>query len=357
MAKAQEQAIEQQQATPSQDESGVENANTLTGPKRAAALLLALGQEYGAAIWTELDDDEIGEISIAMSKLGTINSKVMENILAEFISQMSLSGALMGNYDSTERLLLEFLPQDRVVNIMEEIRGPAGRNMWEKLSNVQANILANYLKNEYPQTVAVILSRIEADHAAKVLSILPEDFALEIVQRILGMDSVQKEILEKIEHTLRNEFISNLAQTRQRDAHELMAEIFNNFDRQTEGKFLSALEEEDRESADKIKTLMFTFEDLLKLDNSSCQTLLRYVEKDMLALAMKGGTDSVRDFFFTNMSERAGKMLKDDLEAMGPVRLSDVDEAQNKMITTAKDLAAKGEIIIQQSGSTDQIVY
>lgn len=335
----------------------VQSSKNLTGPERAAALLLALGEDYGSAVWTELDDNEIAEISIAMSNLGTLSSKVMENLLAEFVSQMSMSGAIMGNFDSTERLLLEFLPHDRVTNIMEEIRGPAGRNMWEKLSNVQANILANYLKNEYPQTVAVILSKISSDHAARVLSILPDDFALEIVHRMLGMDSVQRDILEKIEQTLRSEFISNLAQTRQRDAHELMAEIFNNFDRQTEGKFLGALEEENREAADKIKTLMFTFEDLMKLDNTSCQTLLRYVEKDVLALAMKGGTDKVREFFFSNMSERASKMLKDDLEAMGPVRLSDVDDAQNNMIAKAKDLAAKGEIIIQQAGSGDQIVY
>lgn len=331
----------------------------LTGPERAAALLLALGDQFGAPIWREMDDNEIAAVSVAMSNLGTMTAEVLETLLGEFVSQMSLAGAVMGNFESTERLLMQFLPHDRVNHIMEEIRGPAGRNMWEKLSNVQANVLANYLKNEYPQTVAVILSKIASDHAAKVLTILPDDFSLEVVQRMLGMDSVQKEILEKIEQTLRTEFISNLASTRRRDSHEMMAEIFNNFDRNTENKFLTALDEVDRDATDKIKSLMFTFEDLTRLDDTSCQTLLSYVEKEVLQMAMKGATDKVRQYFFKNMSERAANMLLDDIDAMGPVRLSEVDEAQNSMIGTAKDLAQKGDIIIIKKGSEsgEQIVY
>ena len=126
---------------------------------------------------------------------------------------------------------------------MDEIRGPAGRNMWEKLANVQEEVLANYLKNEYPQTVAVVLSKLRPEHAARVLAILPEDLALDVVNRMLRMEAVQKEVIERVEQTLRTEFMSNLSQTRRRDAHEVMAEIFNNFDRQTETRFMTALEE------------------------------------------------------------------------------------------------------------------
>ncbi len=329
----------------------------MDGPERAAVLLLALGDGYGTPLWKALDDQELALVSQAMSRLGTITTEIIETLLADFVSQMSLSGALTGNYESTERLLLQFIPQERVSNIMEEIRGPAGRNMWEKLSNVQANVLANYLKNEYPQTVAVVLSKIAPDHAARVLTILPEDFSLEVVQRMLAMDSVQRDILEKIEDTLRNEFISNLSQTRQRDAHELMADIFNSFDRQAESRFLGALEEIDREACERIKTLMFTFEDLTRLDGASCQTLLRHIEKDVLTLALKGTSDTVRDFFLSNMSERAGKMLKDDLNSMGPVRLREVDDAQSAMINKAKELASKGEVIITKGGGGDEIIY
>ena len=200
----------------------------------------------------------------------------------------------MGNYDATERLLQQFLPPERVGGIMDEIRGPAGRNMWEKLSNVQEEVLANYLKNEYPQTIAVVLSKIRPEHAARVLAILPEELALDVVNRMLRMEAVQKDVLERVEQTLRTEFMSNLSQTRRRDAHEVMAEIFNNFDRQTETRFMTALEEDNREAAERIKTLMFTFDDLIKLDAGSAQTLMRHIDKDKLAVALKGASEAVR---------------------------------------------------------------
>ncbi len=331
--------------------------NDIDGKERAAVLLLALGSTHGQPIWDELDEEEIKDVSLAMARLGNINPDQVDDLLINFVTQMSSSGAIMGNFDSTERLLTQFLPEDRVHLVMEEIRGPAGRNMWEKLSNVQENVLASYLKNEYPQTVAVILSKINPDHSARVLSLLPEDLSMEVVNRMLNMEAVQKEVLDKVEQTLRQEFMSNLSQTSRKDSHETMAEIFNNFDRQTESRFLAALEENNREAAERIKTLMFTFEDLGRLDAASCQTLLRGVEKDQLALALKGASDTLRDFFFENMSERAGKMLKEDMEVMGAVRLKEVDEAQMSMVNITKDLAAKGELIINKGQGDDELVY
>src|SRR5213596_3220069 len=329
----------------------------MSGPKRAAVLMLALGEQYGGKVWSLLDDDEVRELSMAMSTLGTVEADVVEDLLLEFVSRMSASGALMGTFDATERLLQQYLPSDRVSGIMDEIRGPAGRNMWEKLSNVQEEVLANYLKNEYPQTIAVVLSKLRPEHAARVLSILPEELALDVVNRMLKMEAVQKEVIERVEQTLRVEFMSNLSQTRRRDAHEVMAEIFNNFDRQTETRFLTALEEDNRESAERIKTLMFTFDDLIKLDAGSAQTLMRHVDKDKLAIALKGATEPVRQFFLGNMSSRAAKMLNDDMGAMGPVRLRDVDEAQALLVNLAKDMAAKGEITLTKNRADDELVY
>jgi len=334
-----------------------EDLRSLSGPERAAIFLLSLGEENGAKLWSMMDEEEIKELSQLMSNLGTISSSLVEKLLIEFVSQMSSTGSLMGSYESTERLLARFMQGEKVGQIMEEIRGPAGRTMWDKLGNVNESVLANYLKNEYPQTVAVVLSKIKSEHAARVLAALPEEFALEVVQRMLRMESVQKDILDKVEQTLRIEFMSNLARTAKRDAHEMMAEIFNNFDRQTENRFLTSLEERSRDSAERIKALMFTFEDLGKLDPGSIQTLLRHVEKDKLALALKGATDSLRDVFFSNMSERAGKILREDMEAMGPVRLKDVDEAQMRMVNVAKDLANKGEIMIAGGSAEDELVY
>ncbi len=334
-----------------------EDFRSLTGPERAAIFMLSLGEEHSSKIWGMLDEDEVKEISQLMSNLGTVSSSLVEKLLVDFVSQMSATGSLMGSYESTERLISRFMPEDKVSQIMEEIRGPAGRTMWDKLANVNESVLANYLKNEYPQTVSVVLSKIKPEHAARVLGSLPEEFALEVVQRMLRMESVQKDILDKVEQTLRVEFMSNLARTAKRDAHEHMAEIFNNFDRQTESRFVTALEERNRDSAERIKALMFTFEDLGKLDPGSIQTLLRNVEKDKLALALKGSTDSLRDVFFSNMSERAGKILREDMDAMGPVRLKDVDEAQMRMVNVAKDLANKGEIMIASKQGEDELVY
>src|SRR5438876_8331299 len=329
----------------------------LSGAKRAAILMLALGEQYGGKVWALLDDDEVRELSVVMSTLGTVGAEAVENLLLHFVGRLSASGALMGNYDATERLLQQYLPGDRVGGIMEEIRGPAGRNMWEKLSNVQEQVLANYLKNEYPQTVAVVLSKIKPEHAARVLAILPEDLALDVVNRMLKMESVQKEVIERVENTLRTEFMSNLSQTRRRDAHEVMAEIFNNFDRQTETRFMTQLEEENRDSAERIKTLMFTFDDLTRLDTASAQTLMRHVDKDKLTVALKGATELVRQFFLSNMSTRAAKMLLDDMQALGPVRLRDVDEAQSQLVNLAKDLAGKGEILISKNRSDEELIY
>ena len=329
----------------------------LSGPKRAAILMLALGEKYGGKVWSLLDDEEVRELSSHMSSLGTIEPDTVEDLMLEFVSRMSASGALMGTFDATERLLTQYLPADRVNGIMEEIRGPAGRNMWEKLSNVQEEVLANYLKNEYPQTVAVVLSKLKPEHAARVLGILPEDLALDVINLMLAMEAVQKEVIERVEQTLRVEFMSNLSQTRRRDAHEVMAEIFNNFDRQTETRFITSLEEDNREAAERIKALMFTFDDLIKLDAGSAQTLMRNIDKDKLGIALKSANEEVRSFFMGNMSSRAAKMLTDDMAALGPVRLRDVDEAQALLVNLAKDMAAKGEIVLTKNRADDELVY
>jgi flagellar motor switch protein FliG len=334
----------------------ITDASMLTGPEKAAIVLLTLGEE-GTAIWQMLDEEEIKEVSQAMATLGNVTSNVVEVLLVEFISNISGGGTVIGSFEQTQRLLNSFLDPDKVDGLMEEIRGPAGRTMWDKLGNVSEGVLANYLKNEYPQTVAVVLSKVKPDHASRVLGALPEDFAMECVTRMLRMEPVQREILDKIEQTLRTEFMSNLARTSKRDSHEMMADIFNAFDRQTETRFISALEERNRDSAERIRALMFVFEDLSKLDPGGVQTLLRAVDKSQLGLALKGASEDLRNLFFSNMSERAARILREDMENMGPVRLRDVDQAQMAMVQSAKDLAQKGEIMLAGSSGDDELIY
>jgi flagellar motor switch protein FliG len=329
---------------------------TLTGPEKAALLMMSVGEENAARLFSIMDDEEIKELSQTMANLGNVSSQMVERLFVDFADQISNTGSVVGNYDSTERLLLKVLEKEKVESIMDEIRGPAGRTMWDKLGNVNEVVLSNYLKNEYPQTVAVVLSKVKPEHAARVLAMLPEPFAMEVVTRMLRMEAVQKDVLDDVERTLRTEFMSTLARTSRRDAHEMMADIFNHLDRSSESRFMTALEGRNQESAERIKALMFTFEDLGKLDSSAIQTLLRAAEKDKLALALKGASDPVRDLFFSNMSERAAKIMKEDMQAMGPVRLRDVDEAQMHMVQVAKDLAARNEIVIADNQDEDEMV-
>jgi flagellar motor switch protein FliG len=335
-----------------------EDYRSLTGPEKAAILLLSLGEEQTAKIFEHMDDEEIMEISQTMAGLGKVAPALVERLFVEFAEQMTSTNALVGTQHSTERLLAKAgMSKDKINNIMEEIRGPAGRTMWEKLGNVSEEVLATFLQKEYPQTVAVVLSKLNSDHAARVIGMLPENFALEVIHRMLRMEAVQKEILDEVEKTLRTEFMTNLARTQRRDSHEMIAEIFNNMDRAVEGRFMDQLEKSAPESAEKIRSLMFTFEDLASLDAQGIQTLIRAVDKDKLPIALKGATDTIKDLFFTNMSERASKIMKEDMGSMGPVRLKDVEEAQQYIVNVAKDLEDRGEITIASGAEEDQMIY
>jgi flagellar motor switch protein FliG len=329
---------------------------TLTGAQKAATFMLAIGEEHASRLFAKMHEDEIRDLSSAMAGLGSVSATVVEELCQEFAENLGRTGSLVGSWETTERMLLKTLPRERVALIMDEIRGPAGRTMWDKLGNVNEAVLANYLKNEYPQTVAVVLSKVKPDHAARVLSLLPEGFTMEVVMRMLRMETVQKEALDGVEKTLKAEFMSNLARAQRRDAHEMMAEIFNNLDRQSETRILAALEERNRDAAERIRGLMFTFDDLARLDSAGVQVLMRAAPKEQLVLALKGASEALRDMFIRNMSERAAKMLKEDLANLGPVKLRDVDEAQAAIVLMAKDLAAQGQIQMQD-GREDEMVY
>lgn len=329
----------------------------ITGPQKAAMLLMSLGEEASVKLFSMMEDDEIREISNIMSSLGQVPAESMEKIYTEFSEQISASGAVVGNYDSTERLLVKALGKGRVDSIMEEIRGPAGRTTWDKLGNVHEEVLATFLKNEYPQTIAVVLTKIKPDHAARVISNMSEDLAMEVLMRMISMEAVKKEVIEGVEKTLRMEFMSTLAKRQTRDSHELLADIFNNFDRNTETKFMGKLEQRSLETAERVRKLMFTFDDLKKIDAAGIQTLMRGLDKQKLTTALKGASETIKTLFIGGMSERAAKILQEDMQALGPVRIKDVDEAQMYIVGIAKDLAGKGEIMISGDAEDEQLVY
>ncbi len=335
--------------------SGSRTDEAMSGLHKASILMLALGEEHAGKLFAMMHEDEIKAISVTMAQLGAVRAETVESLCNDFVDNFGAAGGIMGSFESTENLLLKALPKDRVSLIMEEIRGPAGRTMWDKLGNVSEEILANYLKNEYPQTVAVVLSMIKPDHSARVLTLLPDSFGMEVVMRMLRMESIQKDVLDRVERILRSEFMSNLARASRQDSHQLIAEIFNNFDRKAETRFLAGLEERNRESAERVKSQMFTFADLNRLTPSGLQLLLRQVDKEKLPVALKGATEAIRSMFLGQLSERAAKMLRDDIASLGPVKLKDVEEAQAAIANLAKELAASGEIEIS-TGSDERMI-
>lgn len=327
------------------------------GLKNAAIFMLAIGEDRAAQMFALMDDTEIRDVSREMAMLGRISSEDIERVMNEFTSSVASGGDLIGSLAATERILKTFLPEEQVGEILEEMRGPAGRTMWEKLSNVSEDILATYLKNEYPQTVAVIMSKIKPMHAARVLATLPEDFAYEVMERILLIDNIPREVVDTVEETLRSEFMKNLALRNKRDTHEMLAEIFNNFDRTNETKFMEMLEKHRSEDAERVRSLMFTFEDLLKTDDRGMQTIMRDVDKDQLAIALKGANEEIKEKFLQNMSERAAKIMQEDMQSMGPIKIADVEAAQQNIVTTAKALVDSGEVVLATDEDEEDLVY
>lgn len=328
----------------------------LTGTQKVAIVLLSLTDENATKIFSLMSEEEITDISHAMSNLGAVSPEVIDSVVSQLSDSLSGNSMFLGNLYSTEKLLEKILDKDRVSSLMDEIRGPQGRNTWEKLANVNEELLALYFRNEHPQTAALVLSKISPDHAAKVLSNLPDGFAFEIISRILNLGSVKKEVLERVEKILRAEFISSVGKTQKYDSFEMLAEIFNNLDRNNESKFMSMLESSIPDAAVKIKDMMFTFDDLVKIDSKGIQRLLRDVEKSRLTLALKGASDELRNVLLSSMSQRAAKIIEEDLMALGSVRVKDVDSARSDVVSVAKRLIESGEIEVAMNGEDDEFV-
>lgn len=328
----------------------------LNGKQKAAVLMLAIGRDKAAKLLKLLHEDEIRDISIAMAGLGIVKAETVESVCREFTKNFESPDGLVGTYETTEEFLRRALPSDQVEKIMDEIRGPAGRTMWDKLGNVQETVLANYLRSEYPQTAAVILTRLQPAHAARVLSLLPDDYATEVMMRILHMETVQRDVLDSVEATLRSEFISTLGRSTRRDSYELLAEVFNNFDRKTETRLMESMDKRNHDDMEKVKALMFTFEDIKRLPRDSLMRIINEIDREKLPLALKGASDSIRKLFLQCMSKRAGGILLEEIASLGPVRVRDVETAQGEIVGMIKNLANNGEIDLTESAGNDEII-
>ncbi len=325
----------------------------LNGLEKASVLMMTLSEDTASKIFSMMTEDEIRQISHCMSALGKVDNTQVDGLISEFSDEISSGRSIIGDVNSAKKLLSKALGADKVDSIMSDISGPTGRDTWDRLNNVDEELLGAYLKNEYPQTAALILSKIKTSQAAKILSILPEEFAIIVIRRMIALEPVKREVLIDLEKILQSEFMSTLSQSKKNDSMETIAEIFNNFDRSTEGKFFEMLDKKDPTISERIRELMFTFEDLIKINAAGIQAIIRSADKQKLPIALKGANEDIKNLFFSNMSERASKLLKEEIAAMGPVRISEVDEAQMSVVQTAKQLADSGELIIPE-GTEEQ---
>ena len=323
--------------------------------KKAAIVVLSLSDTQTAKLFALMSDEEIRKICDELAKLDTLPFEVREEVYTEFALKNAEFAEFSGGYRNAEKLLFKTLPEDRALNIIEKVSGEENLSMWERLSKTNEQALASYLKNEYPQTVAVVLSKIAPKRAAKVLELLGENFAMEVMMRMLRMDEIAPEVMESLEKTLNDEFLSNQGKRSKKDSHDLVAKIFNAFDSKSEEKFMRALEARNKEAANRVMEKMFTFDDIIKLDTDGIIALLRNAPKDKLNLALVGAKEAVKDIIFANMSERAYKMMIDDMNAMGKKSFADVKEAQGEIAALIRELIRSGEITFAFGGDDGQI--
>lgn len=334
-----------------------DNYKSLSGAEKAAIMFLTIGEDRAAPLMERLEDDEIRLVSRAMAGLGTITANLLEELIQHFTERFAKGGSIVGSYDSAERMLKSFLPPDRVSEIMTYIRGPAGRTTWEKMSNVNESLLAKYLIGEHPQTIAVVLSKIVPDHAAKVMPLLPAETVNDVLRRMIKLQSVQQEALSDIEDMLHRELMTNYALTHGPETHEQLAEIFNRTEADYLDTVLSQLEQDLPDAVDQIRQLMFTFDDLLDLDPVSLGIVVRSCDSEVLVFALKGCPEEIRNTFISHLSERAGSILRDSIDSTGPVLTRDVEAAKAAIVRKAKELAEVGQIIIQRGNEQEAVIY
>lgn len=327
----------------------------IPGPVKAAILLLALGEENGAQIWDMLDIEDVKRVSSIMAHLGSVKTEILHDIARNFLEDMN-SSTLSGDTAATEKILMGALPRNKAKAILQELRVPEDPTLWQKLGFINSEIIAKYLRNEYPQIAAAILVRFDPEFAAKILTQFPTDLATDLINRIVKIEKTDEMAIKLIEDVLQQEFALREKLIQNFDQIEHISRIFNHLDKKSETRILSSLDDLNSQMSQKLRALLFSFDDLTKMSTSSAQVLIRSIDREFLIKALKGSTKTTREFFFSQMSQRAAKALQEEIEILGPIRLKEVDDAQRTIINLAKDLAAKGEIVLASNSSDDEMV-
>ena len=335
----------------------VSNYEELTGVERTAILLNMLGNRVTAEVFKHLRDNDVKRLVTVMGTINKVPIPIVKQILDDFYVEISEEEQLIFGHATGKEFILETLGEDRAKTVLGQLAVIGGSRSLEALELVDSRTLANFLVNEHPQTTAVVLAHLSSDKKCEVLKKLPEPVQTEVVLRIANLDFISPSLLGQVDEILKQELATlGSIDTQQLGGVPPIAEMLNIMDKNTEQGIMARVEERDPQLAEEIRRLMFVFEDIVLVDDRGMQSLLKEVPNDKLTVALKTAPEEIKDKVFKNISKRAADLLKEDLQAMPPVRLSDVEAAQQEIVNVAKKLEAEGKIVINRGGGEDTLV-
>lgn len=321
----------------------------MSGAQKSAILFLCMGEERGGALMQKLDVAEIRQITTAISTMGEIDASIVEEILSEFDEKIAHEGGVIGSIEAARGLLKEFLPEDRVTEILNEINQSSEGSVWKDLSDLNEKQLVEFLSKEHNQTVAVILTRIKPEAAAKVLPLLGNDRAPDVIERMMQMDGLPADTIQSIEATLREDVLAKAGRSSVARIEGQLVSIFNKLDESVLGNLSKELEKRQPEGFKAIKQKMFIFDDLMKFNENMLGKIMREVSGNTLPLALRGAKKEVREHFLNSLPSRSRGMLQDEMSSMGPVKARDVKQAQALLVEAALRLVDEGIVEIPET--------
>jgi len=333
----------------------------LTGPQKAAIFLFSIGEELASSIVKKLNEEEIKKLGNSLNKITSISPKILDVIFSQFNEMASSPYPLQFSHvEGTQfikNVVSKSVDKGKAVTILDEIQEEGKWNLFQKVRRLDPKTIANFIRNEHPQTIAIILTHLDSNLTAAILGELPAPLQVEVIYRIADLESVAPGIIEDIDQALDEEIAMIKSPEGQLQGGVLLvAEILNQMDSSVESTILKGIEEQRQGLAEEIRKLMFVFEDLVQVDDKSIMAVLKEVNNESLMTAMKTASDELKEKIFKNMSERAAQMMKEDLETKGPVRLKDVEAAQQAIIKVAKKLESEGKIVLMSKGKEEVFV-
>jgi len=329
----------------------------LTLADKAAVILYTLGEKTASQVMRYMQHDDVRELSKSMTSMGSISSKDVDDIIDEFYARVSnKEGTIVSiEEDYVRSVITNVVGKKTAERILESFSLQKDGSYIEIFRNLDIRVLAEFIKNEHPQTIVLIISQLLPEEASEVMATLPDNLQLDVIDRMAKLENVSPEMLRNVAHVLESEIKTAQTTTRKMGGVKSISEILNNMDRQVSSAILVRIEENDPEMAEEIRQNMFIFEDLIKVDDKGIQKILKETSSDILTRAMKTVSDAIKEKFFKNMPERAADMLKEDIEDMGPARLADIEKAQNEIVKVAMKLADEGKIFI--AGGKEEDVF